>query len=135
MTAAVTVLYSFLMLGLLILPSTILGALVSLIKGYLLVFVLAVLLIIPIGKYDIYKESTIINFMLYKTPILSKYTNSFIEPIHDIIELTDLVANKKISSKEANTKAVEKMIEYNVVDTNTLEKLYETNKLDNIFIK
>lgn len=113
-------------------PSKILGAFISLIKGYLVLFVVFIILLIPIGKYDIYKDSTIINYMLYKTPILSKYTSNFIKPLTDVSKLVENVKDNKIKTNEANIKALEMMLEYKVIDKDTLIKIKEKDKLSNV---
>lgn len=110
-------------------PSKILGAVVSFIKGYLILFIIFVFLMIPLGNYSIFKESTFIDIILNKTPIVSKHTSSFTKPISEIIDLSKKVNNKKITAKEANKRAISIMINYDVVDKNTVEKLYEKKKL------
>ena len=113
----------------LILPSKILGGIVSFIKGYILLLVIFLLLYIPIGDTDVYKESTMINFMLYKTPVISSVTNSFTKPIEKIVDLGKNVKENKISKVSANKKAIEIMIEYNIVDEETVSKLYVLKKI------
>ena len=78
-------------------PSKILGALVSFIKGYLCVFICLVFLIIPLGGSNIFQDSNMINYILYKTPILSNFTGSFVNPINEIYSLSEDVSNNKIS--------------------------------------
>ena len=78
-------------------PSKILGAVVSFIKGYLILFIIFVFLMIPLGNYSIFKESTLIDIILNKTPIVSKHTSSFTKPISEIIDLSKSVNNEKIS--------------------------------------
>ena len=113
----------------LVIPSKILGALVSFIKGYLIVFIISVILIIPFANVEMFRDSTIINIVLYKTPLLSKYTSTFTKPISDIVELSNSVKDNKITSNEANNKAIEIMLEYNVVDQNTVDKLDDLGKI------
>ena len=113
----------------LIIPSKILGGIVSLIKGYLIIFIISVILIIPIGNIDTFKESTIVNFILYKTPLLSKYTNSFIKPVSEIMEISKSINDKKLNSNEANKKAIKIMIEYNIVNEKTINKLINMKKI------
>ena len=91
----------------LVIPSKILGALVSFIKGYLIIFIISVILIIPFANVEMFRDSTIINIVLYKTPLLSKYTSTFTKPISDIVELSNSVKDNKITSNEANKKAIE----------------------------
>lgn len=113
----------------LVIPSKILGALVSFIKGYLIIFIISVILIIPFANVEMFRDSTIINIVLYKTPLLSKYTSTFTKPISDIVELSNSVKDNKITSNEANNKAIDIMLEYNVVDQNTINKLDDLGKI------
>lgn len=113
----------------LIIPSKILGGLVSLIKGYLIIFIISVLLIIPFGNIDMFRDSTMINFILYKTPLLSEYTNSFVKSVSRITELSKQINDNQINSNEANKKAINIMLEYNVVDETTIEKLIIMKKI------
>ena len=113
----------------LVIPSKVLGGLVSLIKGYLIVFIISVILIIPFGNVEMFRDSTIINFVLYKTPLLSRYTSTYTKPISDIIDLSRSVKGNNITSEEANQKAIDIMIEYKVVDSNTIDKLKDSNKI------
>ena len=112
-------------------PSKILGGIVSFIKGYLILFVVFIILLIPIGNTSLYQESSIVNIMLNKTPLLSSYTSSFTNPANDIVNLGKEVSENKISTKEADKEAIRIMIKYNVIDEQTVSKLYDKNKLDN----
>lgn len=113
-------------------PSKILGAVVSLIKGYLILFVCFIFLMIPLGGYSIFNESTMVNVLLYKTPFLSNYVSSFVEPVDEIFSLGDDVVNKKITVNGANLKAVDIMLKYNVTTKDTINRLVSLKKLDNI---
>lgn len=113
-------------------PSKILGALVSFIKGYLCVFICLVFLIIPLGGSNIYQDSNMINYILYKTPILSNFTSSFVNPINEIYSLSEDVSNNKISVNDANIRAISIMLKYKVVNYKTLDIIYNRNKLENV---
>lgn len=112
-------------------PSKLLGALVSFIKGYLILFVVFIILLIPIGNTSLYQESSIIDLMLNKTPVLSSYTGNFINPANDIVKLGKDVSENKISRKKADKEAINIMIKYNVIDEKTVTELYNKNKLGN----
>ena len=118
------------------LPSKILGGLVSFIKGYIILFVIFVLLLIPFGgdQNNAIKESKLINKIVYKTPILSNSTSNFTNSIKEAYELGLMVSNKEISSNEADLKNLDFMLKYDVVDRGTVEKLKDMGKLkiDNI---
>lgn len=114
------------------LPSKILGAIVSIIKGYIVLFAIFLVLMIPLKNQTIFNESSLINHILYKTPILSKSTNDFTSSITEVYDLVFAVNNKKLSTNDANLKALDIMLKYNVVDKDTIERLIKLHKLDNI---
>ena len=115
------------------LPSKILGGIVSFIKGYLILYIVFMFLMIPLGNVTFFKESKCVQFMLYNTPIISGYSKGFVEPVKEVIELSDKVTNKVIDTNEANLESLDIMIlKYNVVKKKTVESLLEVNKLDGI---
>ena len=116
----------------LIIPSKILGGLVSIIKTYIIVFALCLLLMIPLGNNSLFNESTIVDYMIYKTPILTNYTKDIVAPIDKIYELGRKLSKNKISSNDANLEAIDIMLKYDIVDKSTIETLIKLNKLDNI---
>ena len=109
------------------LPSKLLGALVSLIKGYLVLFVILVLFIIPFGGYDIINESKLTNTIVYKTPILS--SSNFTNSIREVYELGVKVSKGEITTNEADLKNLDFMLRYKVVDRGTVENLKDMGKL------
>lgn len=116
----------------LLLPSKILGGVVSALKGYVILFIVFLLLMIPFGNVPLFKESKGIQFIVYKTPVLSGYTNNFVEPVKEVIDLTDKVASKKIGMNDANLKALDIMLKYKVVNKKTIESLVEVDKLKDV---
>ena len=114
------------------LPSKILGGVVSFIKGYLVLFIIFLLLVIPLNNVDMFKDSKCVNFILYKTPVISNYTKDFVKPISEVAELSNKATNGTITVNEANLKALDIMLKYKVVDKKTIESLIEVNKLDDV---
>lgn len=114
------------------LPSKLLGGLVSFIKGYILLFVIFVLLLIPFGgeNYPIINESKFLNHIVYKSPLLSNATSNFTNSIREAYELGVMVSNKEITTNEADLKNLDFMLKYGVVDRKTVEKLKDMGKLN-----
>lgn len=114
------------------LPSKLLGGLVSFIKGYILLFVIFVLLLIPFGgeNYPIINESKFLNHIVYKSPLLSNATSNFTNSIREAYELGIMVSNKEITTNEADLKNLDFMLKYGVVDRKTVEKLKDMGKLN-----
>lgn len=113
----------------LILPSKILGALLSFIKGYIILFAVFVILIAPLGNSKILKESTLMNKILYNTPILSTKTKDLTKSIKEIYKLGEKIAKDKITKEEANKKTMEILIKYNIVNEKLVEDLIKNKKL------
>lgn len=116
----------------LIIPSKILGAIVSFIKGYIILFSIFIVLMIPLKNQPLYYESKLINQILYKTPLLSTQTNNFITATTEIYNLGDKVSKKEISSNEGNSQALDIMLKYKIISRETAEKLINSKKLENI---
>lgn len=114
----------------LIIPSKILGAVFSLIKTYIILTAVFLILMIPIGHSEVFRDSTLINIMLYKTPIISSYISNFSKPINEIYDLLKDIKNK--DNKEINTEALDIMLKYDVVSKETITNLVKLNKLKNI---
>ena len=114
------------------LPSKILGGVVSFIKGYLVLFIVFIFLMIPFGNFPIFKESKIVSFMLYQTPVLSGYASNFTTPVKEAVSFMSKVSNGKMDVNDANLQALDLMLKYHVVDKSTIESLMEVNKLDDV---
>ena len=116
----------------LIIPYNILGGIVGIIKGWIVLFAVFIVLMIPLRNYSIFTDSTLINKILYNTPVLSDYTSSFTNSVEEIYDLGVKVSNKEISTNEANLETLDIMLKHNVVDKSTVEKLINQNKLDDV---
>ena len=113
----------------LIIPSKILGALLSFIKGYIILFAVFIILMAPLGNSKILKESTLMNGILYNTPVLSTKTKDLTESIKEIYKLGEKIAKDKITKEEANKKTIEILIKYDIVKEDLVEDLIKNKKL------
>lgn len=116
----------------LVLPSKLLGGVVSFLKGYLILFIIFIFLMIPFGNFELFRESACIDFMVHRTPVLSSYTRSFVDPVTEVVSLSSKVANKKITVNEANLEALDIMLKYKVVEKDTVESLIEFHKIEDV---
>lgn len=112
------------------LPSKILGGIVSLIKGYLIIMIISILLIIPFGNLSIFRESKIMNYMLYETPIISNYTDNFIEPVKQIYDLSNDISNETVTAQEANKRSINIIIKYKITNQSTVNDLIKLKKIN-----
>ena len=116
----------------LILPSKLLGAVVSLIKGVTVLFAVFIVLMIPLKNSELFTGSTMVNQILYKTPILSQSSNNFINTVEEIYNLAEKVSNKKISTNAANLELLDMMLKHKIVNKSTVESLVKLHKLDDV---
>ena len=116
----------------LILPSKLLGAVVSLIKGVIVLFAVFIVLMIPLKNSKLFTGSTMVNQILYKTPILSQSSNNYINTVEEIYNLAEKVSNKKISTNAANLELLDMMLKHKIVNKSTVESLVKLHKLDDV---
>lgn len=116
----------------LILPSKLLGAVVSLIKGVIVLFAVFIVLMIPLKNSELFTGSTMVNQILYKTPILSQSSNNYINTVEEIYNLAEKVSNKKISTNAANLELLDMMLKHRIVNKSTVESLVKLHKLDDV---
>lgn len=116
----------------LILPSKLLGAVVSLIKGVIVLFAVFIVLMIPLKNSELFTGSTMVNQILYKTPILSQSSNNFINTVEEIYNLAEKVSNKEISTNDANLELFDMMLKHKIVNKSTVESLVKLHKLDDV---
>ena len=116
----------------LILPSKLLGAVVSLIKGVIVLYAVFIVLMIPLKNSELFTGSTMVNQILYKTPILSQSSNNYINTVEEIYNLAEKVSNKKISTNDANLELLDMMLKHKIVNKSTVESLVKLHKLDDV---
>lgn len=114
------------------LPSKLGGALIGLVEGYLIVFALLLVAIIPLKNHELIKESKLSNFIVFKTPIVSNYTSNITDTVTDTYKLVDDLVSKKLTTNEANLQIIDTMIEYDVVSKKTVEQLVVLDKLKEV---
>ena len=113
-------------------PSKVLGAIIGFIEGWITLFIIIMVLIVPLRNFDQYKDSTMNNLILFKTPILSKTVEPFTKGVVEIYKISSKIANKEIETDEANIKSIKIMMKYKLVDKNTIKGLIKSGKLDKI---
>lgn len=113
-------------------PSKIAGAIIGLIEGWIIVFAMLVVLIVPFKDIKEYQKSNMVNKVLFNTPILSDTTKPFVKAIAEVYDLTSKISMEELEMNEANLKSIDVMLKYKVVDKNTVENLVESKKLSEV---
>lgn len=110
-------------------PSKILGAVVSLIKGYIIITIALIALLVPIGQFKIFQDSSLAMFMINHTPIISNLSNKYITSANRVIDLSKNIADNKISKDAANSEIIEMLLKYNITSEKTINTLEKQNKI------
>jgi len=109
-------------------PSKILGFIVGLVEAYIWVYIILFVLTLPmINLKDIY-TSKVANYIMEETPYLSKYTSKTIEVYTNLYDIID--NRKEKTNKEVNEEALDLMLKYDIITTESAEKLIKSNKVD-----
>lgn len=111
-------------------PSKILGAVLGALEYYLITFIILFILSMPIfdlSNNKIFTESKIRNYILNKTPYVSNQIDNTMSALDDITELTSNKDN--MSDSEFNCKSISIMKKNKVIETESLNYLYEKNKI------
>lgn len=111
-------------------PSKFLGAVFGLVEYYLITFVVLFVLMQPtfkLNEVDLFKESKLKNIILEKTPFMSGLVEETLDTFSDIGNLIE--KRSDISDKEFNCKAIDVMIKNNIIEQESIDYLYEKNKL------
>ena len=114
------------------LPSAIGGFIVGILEGYLFAFLILLFLVLPFQNFKMYTESSLVNAIVYKTPILSDSSSNVTNSIKDIYTVSDKVINKKISTNQANLEIIDIMIKYDITTAHTVEQLVILDKLTGV---
>lgn len=114
------------------LPSKLAGAIIGVLEGYLIIFALLLVAIVPLKDHKLIKESKLTNFVIYKTPIISNYTKDITNAVKDVYKLVDDLVSEKLTVNEANLEIIDTMIEYDIVSKKTVEQLVVLDKLKEV---
>ena len=117
----------------LLIPSKIGGLIVGLVEGYILIFILLLLILgLPTNMTSNYRNSEMVNKIVYETPVLSTAAKDVTNTFKDIYELTDEVINENLDKNEANLRTIDIMLKYDLVTPKTVEQLVVLDKLKGV---
>lgn len=101
--------------------SKFLGALVGLIRNYIIVFIVLYVLSFPFLNFSFLNDSKVTPFVLDHTVILSKAAETTTNITNDLKEVA--------SDENTNKKVIEIMLKYDLVNEDNINKLVEKGKI------
>lgn len=110
------------------LPSKILGAILGLIKNYVIVFMVLYVLTLPIlSGAEFLSSSKMIKPILEKTPVLSIFADKTVTVATEFVQIKDKY--EESDTNEFNLETLDLFLKYDVVTPETVRKLVEKDKL------
>lgn len=114
------------------LPSKVIGAIVAALTGYIVTFAILLVLLIPLKNSSLFAESSIANYIIYESPVLSSSAEGISSSINEVYQLGEDVSHKRISVNEANLETMDILLKYDIVSPEVVRDLVRLDKLDDI---
>lgn len=114
------------------LPSKVIGAIVAALTGYIVTFAILLVLLIPLKDSSLFAESSIANYIIYESPVLSSSAEGISSSINEVYQLGEDVSHKRISVNEANLETMDILLKYDIVSPEVARDLVRLDKLDDI---
>lgn len=114
------------------LPSKVIGAIVAALTGYIVIFAILLVLLIPLKNSSLFAESSIANYIIYESPVLSSSAEGISSSINEVYQLGEDVSHKRISVNEANLETMDILLKYDIVSPEVAMDLVRLDKLDDI---
>ena len=114
-------------------PSKVLGFIVGLLEGYIIMFIVAVVLSIPLKDAEIFQEAKLTNKIINESPVLTESLGGIIDSLSNVFVITSKIENNGIDkNNQINLDIMETFLKYDVISKEDALKLIETKKLDSV---
>lgn len=115
-------------------PSKLLGAILGIVQNLIYVFIILYILSLPMFNINIIKDSKVAHTILDKTPILNIVCDETLEVFNEIVELKNEYETTT-NVNEFNQKALNIMIDKNVITKENAQKLLKSGKIKGVVIE
>lgn len=113
-------------------PSKILGGVAGLFEGYIIIFILLIILSIPFSNNELFNSSLLNKKIVTSSLFLSNSLGKIDNVIVDTYDITDKINNKNTNTSLINLEIVKLYLDYNVVSYDDMKDIIDTGKLDEI---
>ena len=114
-------------------PSKILGGILGIVENWVYIFIVLYLLNLPMFNINLVKKSNMANIIYNHTPVINIVCDKTLSIVDDINELKEEYKKTKDTS-EFNQKALNVMIEKEIITKENVKYLIDKKKLKNIKI-
>lgn len=113
-------------------PSKILGFIFGILEGYIVMFLILIILAIPLRNVDLFKDSTVATKIMYNSPILSKTLGGVPKTIEDILEVTTEVQKANYNKNKVALDIMKIELDHNIISKEEALDLIDRGKLDEV---
>lgn len=114
------------------LPSKILGFIFGILEGYIVMFLILIILAIPLRNLELFKESTVVTKIMYNSPILSKTLGGVPKTIEDILDVTTEIQKTDYNKNKVALDIMKIELDHNIISKEDTLDLIERGKLDKV---
>lgn len=114
------------------LPSKILGFIFGILEGYIVMFLILIILAIPLRNVELFKESTVVTKIMYNSPILSKTLGGVPKTIEDILDVTTEIQKTDYNKNKVALDIMKIELDHNIISKEDTLDLIERDKLDKV---
>ena len=114
------------------LPSKILGFIFGILEGYIVMFLILIILAIPLRNVELFKESTVVTKIMYNSPILSKTLGGVPKTIEDILDVTTEMQKTDYNKNKVALDIMKIELDHNIISKEDTLDLIERGKLDKV---
>lgn len=114
------------------LPSKILGFVFGILEGYIVMFLILIILAIPLRNVELFKESTVVTKIMYNSPILSKTLGGVPKTIEDILDVTTEIQKTDYNKNKVALDIMKIELDHNIISKEDTLDLIERGKLDKV---
>lgn len=113
-------------------PSKIGGFIVGLLEGYVVMFIIILILSVPLRNVELFSESKLVDTMLNNTPILSSTLDGVGDVIFNVFHITSEVKEGENENTKVNMDIMKTYLDYKVITKEDAIDLIDTGKLNSI---
>lgn len=114
-------------------PSKVLGFIVGMLEGYIIMFIVVVILSVPLGDTDIFKNAKLTDKMINNSPILTESLGGIIDSLTDVFVITSKIENNEIDkNSQINLDIMDTFLKYDVITKEDALDLIKMKKLESV---
>ena len=113
-------------------PSKIGGFIIGLIEGYVVMFIIILILSVPLRNVELFSESKLVDKMLNNSPILSSSLDGVGDVIFNVFHITSEVKEGENENTKVNMDIMKTYLDYKVITKEDAIDLIDTGKLNSI---